>query len=65
MLNGKILVEKERRYSVNETCQILGICRKTLRKYTKSGDINARLHKPSGQMFYLGSEIDRFFKCTI
>ena len=65
MLNGKICVEKDRRYSANETCEILGICRKTLWKYTKSGDIVAGLHGPSKTLFYLGEEIDRFYRCTI
>ena len=65
MLNGKITVEKDRRYSVKETCEILGICRKTLWKYTRSGHIVQSLHGPSGHIFYLGSEIDRFFRCTI
>ena len=65
MLKGKISVEKDRRYSIRETCGILGLSNKTLRKYTKAGEITAILHKPSGQLFYLGSEIDRFFRCTV
>ena len=65
MLNGKISVEKDRRYSVKETCSILGMSNKTLRKYTKAGDITAGVHAPSGRIFYTGAEIDRFFKCTI
>ena len=65
MLSGSICVEKDRRYSVGETCKILGICRKTLRKYTLAGDISAGLHKPSGHIFYLGAEIDRFYRCTV
>lgn len=65
MLNGKISVEKDRRYTVKETCEILGICRKTLWKYTKAGEIYAGFHKPSGYIFYLGEEIERFYRCTI
>lgn len=65
ILNGKISVEKDRRYSTNETCEILGICRKTLWKYTKAGEIYAGYHKPSGIIFYLGEEIERFYNCTI
>ena len=65
MLNGKISVEKDRRYSVKETCSILGMNSKTLRKYTRAGEIHSAVHAPSGRIFYTGAEIDRFFKCTI
>jgi len=65
MLAGKIHLDLERRYSIAETCEILGISRKTLRKYTKSGDIKMVLHGPSGKMFYEGYAIDKFFNSTI
>ena len=65
MLKGKISVERDRRYSVRETCSILGMSDKTLRKYTRSGDISALMHKPSGQVFYTGAEIERFYRCTV
>lgn len=65
MLSGTLRVDKERRYTPNETCEVLGICRKTLWKYTKAGEIVPIMHRPSGRLFYLGSEIDRFYRCTI
>lgn len=65
MLNGKICVEKDRRYDIGETCEILDMSRKTLRKYTRAGQISFIVHGPTGKMFYLGKEIERFYKCTI
>lgn len=65
MLAGKIEVESDRRYSILETCEILNISRKTLRKYTKSGDISMTLHGPSKQMSYTGRDIEKFYKATI
>lgn len=65
MLAGKISVEKDRRYTIAETCDILHISRKTLRKYTKAGAIQLTLHTPSGQISYKGSEIERFYRTTI
>ena len=65
MLTGEIHLDLDRRYSIAETCKILQCDRKTLRKYTRSGDIKMGLHKPSGKMFYEGYEIDKFFNSTI
>lgn len=65
MLNGTISVEKGRRYDVKETCAILGMSRKTLRKYTLAGEIHNVVHTPTGKQFYEGAEIERFFRRTI
>lgn len=47
------------RYSVTETCKLLGIHRNTLLNYTRSGIIRAGLRKSTRRKFYLGSEIMR------
>ena len=65
MLKGKLEVDRSRRYTIAETCTALGLSRKTLRKYTKSGDINLQVHSATGKIFYLGREIERFYNQTI
>lgn len=65
MLTGKIQVDPDRRYTIGETAEILGICRKTLWKYTRSRDIRFELHAPTKKKYYLGREIQNFFnKCV-
>lgn len=66
MLVGKLeRLEPDRRYSIGETCELLNLSRKTLRKYTRAGDIKMTMHTPSGRMYYEGREINRFFNETI
>lgn len=50
-------VQASSRYSVTETCKILGIHRNTLRKYTTLGRIKSGVRKSTAKKFYLGSEI--------
>ncbi len=52
------------RYSINETCNILGICRDTLYKYTHiTGDIKCSYTIRGGRerKFYYGKDILRFW----
>lgn len=49
------------RYSVTETCKILGIHRNTLRRYTDKGKIRLGVRKSTSRKFYLGSEILNFW----
>lgn len=49
------------RYSIAETCKILGIHRNTLMQYTKSGKIRCGFRRENSRKFYLGSEIRRFW----
>lgn len=65
MLTGKLTVDRDRRYTVKETAKVLGIGRSTLDKYAKRGDIVPIMHKPTGALFYEGTEIERFWNCTI
>lgn len=58
-------VSAERRYTIAETCSILGIHRHTLTKYTEQGLISALLHKAGGRMYYTGKEIIRFWNAVI
>jgi DNA-binding transcriptional MerR regulator len=55
-------VKLDGRYSISETCGLLGIHRHTLRKYTDSGEIKFRLRKDGSKKFYAGSEIIKFWR---
>ena len=51
-------VKMDGRYTVNETCQLLGIkSRNTLRSWVSQGLIRQGVRKTNGRPFYLGSEI--------
>ena len=52
------------RYSVKETCQALGICRETLRKYTESGHISVSHRKTNMRPYYLGKAIIKFWQLS-
>lgn len=49
-------------YNVSQTAKLLGIDRKTVYRYTESGDLQSvRRACTSGRRSYLGSEILRFW----
>ena len=53
------------RYSINETCALLGVHRDSLHKYThKTREIECghRIIGGKPRKFYLGSEINRFWE---
>ena len=53
------------RYSINQTCAILTITRKTLAKYTKAGLIECG-HRPiTMQTFYTGRDIMKFWRAAL
>lgn len=58
-------VEPGRRYAIKEACELLGICRSTLRKWTNNGLIQAKVHPADGHLFYPAEEIMRFWNQTI
>lgn len=53
------------RYSITDTCKMLGIHRNTLRLYTLAGKIKCGFRRHSGRKFYFGSEILRFWKAEM
>ena len=53
------------RYSIEETCALLGIHRHTLRRYTAKGKIRCGVRRSTARKFYLGSEILRFWKAQL
>lgn len=53
-------VEEENRYSVKQTCSMLGICRDSLLRLTKNGRI-ARYKDATGGFFYYGKDILSLF----
>lgn len=65
MLTGKLVVDPDRRYAVKEAAAVLGISRRTLDKYAKAQLIFPTVHGPTKQIFYMGSEIKRFYDRTI
>lgn len=50
------------RYSITEAATILGIHRDTLRKHTEAGFIKFGLRRNNMRKFYLGKEINRYWK---
>lgn len=53
------------RYSINQTCAILTISRKTLMKYTQAGLIECG-HRPTTlRRFYTGKDILRFWRAAL
>lgn len=65
MVTEQPKVQPNSRYTVTETCKLLGIHRNSLRKYTKAGRILAGVRKSTAKKFYLGSEITNFWKKQI
>jgi DNA-binding transcriptional MerR regulator len=53
------------RYSVKETCRILGIHRNTLLEYTKRGLITAGVRRATFRKFYTGSEILKLWTAQV
>nr|WP_302335256.1 DNA-binding protein [uncultured Prevotella sp.] len=53
------------RYSINETCELLGITRKTLQKYTVFGLIKCGFRKATMKKFYTGLEIMKFWRTAV
>lgn len=56
------IVKLTSRYSINETCNLLGITRKTLAKYTTYGIIECGYRKATSRRFYTGLAIMQFWK---
>ena len=54
-------IPKNNRYSIQETCKILGIHRNTLLKYTENGVIKCGFRLATAKKFYTGAEIMRFW----
>ena len=53
------------RYSVNDTCKLLGIHRNTLLNHTKKGDSTTHYRKATRSKFYTGMDITKFWIQTI
>jgi predicted site-specific integrase-resolvase len=65
MVNNEPRVGKTSRYTIDETCSLLGINRHTLRRYTKAGKIRCGYWLSTSRKFYYGSEILRFWKAYL
>lgn len=65
MSNTEPKVNPAGRYSINETTEMLGISRNTLRKYTELGYIKCGFHKRTLKKFYVGLEITKFWRMQI
>lgn len=65
MVTEQPKVNPTSRYTVTETCKLLGIHRNSLRKYTEAGRIKAGVRKSTAKKFYLGSEIVNFWNKQI
>jgi DNA-binding transcriptional MerR regulator len=49
------------RYSISQTCTILGMHRNTLRRLTSMKRIKCGVRKATNRKFYTGREITRFW----
>ncbi|MDO4512288.1 MAG: helix-turn-helix domain-containing protein [Bacteroidales bacterium] len=58
-------VDVNGRYSVAQTCKLLGIHRNTLINYTKAGKIRCGFHRANMRKFYLGKEVVRFWNSQL
>ncbi len=57
MKRKKPYIDPNRRYGIKEVCDMLDICRDTVRKYTKL-DIIVPIRVTSREVYYLGSEVE-------
>lgn len=62
MVTEMPVVSPTSRYTITETCNLLGIHRNSLRKYTDTGRIKCGTRIGTAKRFYLGSEIIRFWQ---
>lgn len=53
------------RYTIDETCELLGLHRNTLTRYTKRGKIRFGIRRADSRRFYLGSEILKFWRAQL
>lgn len=54
-----------RRYSINQTMQLLGIARSTLNEWDKKGYIRSHYHRISMRKFYTGLDILRCWRAVV
>lgn len=62
MVAAEPKVDPSSRYSIKQTCELLGVHRNTLRAYTKGHFIKCGFWKRNYRPYYLGSEITNFWR---
>lgn len=62
MVNEEPKVPDMGRYTITETCKLLGIHRNTLLRWTSAGAIRCGIRRTNKRKFYLGREIKRCWK---
>lgn len=65
MTSDEPIVNATSRYSVNETCALLGISRKTLKKYTDLALIDCGFRKATLRKYYTGLAIMKFWRASV
>lgn len=58
-------VKPASRYSIEQTCKVLGIHRNTLLRHTQKGIIKACYRKATMQKYYTGQEITRYWTLSM
>lgn len=53
------------RYSVNETCALLGICRSSLYNYEAKGRLKSGMRRNTTKKFFKGADILAFWKAQM
>ena len=64
MVSEQPSIKPAGRYSISETCKLLGIHRNTLRRYTDAGEIRCVVRKSTWKKYYTGLEILRFWNAV-
>ena len=64
MTSDKPNVKAESRYSISKTCELLGIHRNTLRRWTDEGKIKCKYRSSTMRKFYTGYEITKIWERT-
>ncbi len=61
MIRPRPDVDPDRRYCIKEVCDMLSICRDTVRKYTNL-DVIVSIRVTCREIYYLGSEVERLYE---
>lgn len=65
MTETKPNIDPAGRYTIANTCELLGIDRSTLHRHTKKGNIKVHFRKCNNRPFYTGMDILKFWQIAI
>ena len=65
MTNVEPKVADSGRYTMTETCKVLGIHRNTLRRWLQAGKINVKFRRIDNRKVFEGSEIKKAWRVAL